>query len=147
MKITFPDSEKEKLNELNNLLSDWGKTISKAEPIKWREDNKDYPAKAWLSGDGFFPEDEIKLLDPDLIIITDLFSLPKNITDEFINRYIFKESDITFIKHSAKKFVTLYSFKINKKVIPLLDMYHFSSRGKSVEEYFYNPRLFQNVKF
>jgi hypothetical protein len=259
MQNKYPDFEKEKYNKLNSILKDWKKTISKAEPIKWKDDNKYYPTKKWFSEDGFFPyyfnqkpkilfiaredrnnwntvnewmdifhgkhkriivtrvplfrpllrilyginndfpkyndipkireiaqrigksdgfsfaimelskygnknynsascntklitrfledsklckrnyyKEELELLDPDIIIVMELHELSDKIT-EYLDKYIIKNFTSSRIKTFSNGNIALHSFKVNKKKIPVIDMYHFSSRGKKIEEYYYNP--------
>jgi hypothetical protein len=101
-----------------------------------------------------FFKDEISILTPDIIITLRLWKLNKKIT-EYINELIFDKKILkfNFIKRYGKKdkwnCITLNSIILKRKKIPIIDMGHFSTPGKSIKNDFYNPlmRIFMSDNF
>jgi len=84
----------------------------------------------------FFKE-EFSVLDPDIIITLNLWHINKKISD-YIDRYVFGNLKFTPIK--GGKDANLYCITLNRKKIPVIDMWHFSRRG-NIEKLFYNPLI------
>ncbi len=51
----YPNNELEKLSLLDSLMKDWKGEISKAEPIIFYDDGKEYPPVDYFGSDGFLP--------------------------------------------------------------------------------------------
>ena len=81
-----------------------------------------------------FIKEEIKLLDPDLIVTANLWD--GNIDEKELQK-IFPNEDFTVIS-TVEGIAVLYHFKFETKKIKLLDLYHFSRRG-SDKKLFYDP--------
>jgi hypothetical protein len=50
----FPNNEKKKRENINQLMKEWKKYLSKSK-VLYREDNKLYPGSSYFVADGFFP--------------------------------------------------------------------------------------------
>jgi hypothetical protein len=48
MQILYPDTEKSKLDEVDDLLKSWKETVSEAR-VKWRDNGKYYSGNDWFS--------------------------------------------------------------------------------------------------
>ena len=82
-----------------------------------------------------FYEEELKILDPHLIITMNLRAISNKINN-YIDKYFFGRFNFTPIKPFGDTY--LHSVIINGKKIPLIDTYHFSAI-MSTKEVFYNP--------
>lgn len=85
-----------------------------------------------------FIREEIELLDPDIIITGNIWD--GGVNQEKLSKIFpledFKENTVP---KALNGIVCDYSFKLNNKQIRLIDLFHFSARNKSNEEYFYKP--------
>jgi hypothetical protein len=86
----------------------------------------------------FFKE-ELLILRPDIIITLNLWNLGKKIT-EYIEQFVLGNLKFDPIKAYGKE-AYLNGIILNRKRIPVIDMYHFSKRGKNIKKDFYNPLM------
>lgn len=83
-----------------------------------------------------FLREEIKLLDPDVIITSNIWG--GKINDSLLSKVFPKKDLIYNANKSTVNVAEVHDFNFDGKHIPLIDLYHFSSPG-SDEDGYYNP--------
>ena len=81
-------------------------------------------------------DEELKILDPDVIITANLWESP--IKKEYLNLCLPDENFLSW--KSLKDNVAAYGYyDLHGKKIMCINLYHFSAPGKTDKEYYYNP--------
>lgn len=83
-----------------------------------------------------FIREEIELLEPDIIITANLWE--GKIDENYLDK-VFPKSDFANDKFSKNNSAAYYDFKLGKRTIKFIDLYHFSARGKNDKDCFYTP--------
>ena len=83
-----------------------------------------------------FLREELKLLDPDVIITSNIWG--GKINDSLLSK-VFPKDDLKYdSKKSTGSVSAVHDFNLDGKHIPLIDLYHFSSPGSDKDGY-YDP--------
>lgn len=87
-----------------------------------------------------FLREEIKILDPDIVISANLWETSMDMNKLGL---VFPEEDFSAYnkKLSTVGCSAVYDFNFEGKIIPFIDLYHFSAPGKADCEDFYNPAM------
>lgn len=83
-----------------------------------------------------FFQKELEILDPDVIITANLWN--RLIKEEYLNLCLPPEKFINE-KKLKDNVAIYYEFNLNDKKIDFIDLYHFSTPGKSDKYCYYNP--------
>jgi hypothetical protein len=78
-----------------------------------------------------FIQEELSLLDPDIVITMNLWD--GKIADKYLSLAL---GDVPFIECPPPGNVARRSIKINDKIVPLIDTYHFSARKNDKSDYY-----------
>ena len=84
-----------------------------------------------------FIKEELKILDPDLIITAHLWD--GTINKEYMEKIFGEIEFITKVVVQSNWVASLNNFYFESKVIKLIDLFHFSRPGVSDMEYYYKP--------